>query len=74
MIRTLQEAKESHMKELMDNSEPSGSYVIVESEMNGSSCCFPMYRALFPKQPLNNERSEERRVGKECRSRWSPYH
>ena len=22
----------------------------------------------------NNTRSEERRVGKECRSRWSPYH
>ena len=22
----------------------------------------------------NLERSEERRVGKECRSRWSPYH
>ena len=22
----------------------------------------------------NVERSEERRVGKECRSRWSPYH
>ena len=21
-----------------------------------------------------NPRSEERRVGKECRSRWSPYH
>ena len=21
-----------------------------------------------------SERSEERRVGKECRSRWSPYH
>src|SRR5258708_40084046 len=21
-----------------------------------------------------NQRSEERRVGKECRSRWSPYH
>ena len=21
-----------------------------------------------------NERSDERRVGKECRSRWSPYH
>src|SRR5256886_9710881 len=27
--------------------------------------------SLLP-QPL--ERSEERRVGKECRSRWSPYH
>ena len=25
--------------------------------------------------PLNTDwRSEERRVGKECRSRWSPYH
>ena len=23
---------------------------------------------------LDNPRSEERRVGKECRSRWSPYH
>src|SRR5450432_4942004 len=24
--------------------------------------------------PLSQHRSEERRVGKECRSRWSPYH
>ena len=23
---------------------------------------------------LEQTRSEERRVGKECRSRWSPYH
>ena len=23
---------------------------------------------------LTKTRSEERRVGKECRSRWSPYH
>ena len=23
---------------------------------------------------LGTSRSEERRVGKECRSRWSPYH
>src|SRR2546426_9212065 len=25
-------------------------------------------------RPLARRRSEERRVGKECRSRWSPYH
>src|SRR3712207_5148676 len=25
-------------------------------------------------KPMNCPRSEERRVGKECRSRWSPYH
>ena len=24
--------------------------------------------------PTGRVRSEERRVGKECRSRWSPYH
>ena len=23
---------------------------------------------------IEKDRSEERRVGKECRSRWSPYH
>jgi len=23
---------------------------------------------------VSHDRSEERRVGKECRSRWSPYH
>ena len=23
---------------------------------------------------IGDKRSEERRVGKECRSRWSPYH
>ena len=25
-------------------------------------------------RPAVESRSEERRVGKECRSRWSPYH
>src|SRR2546430_15486399 len=29
---------------------------------------------LSDRLPACQERSEERRVGKECRSRWSPYH
>ena len=29
-------------------------------------------KVLLPKKQV--PRSEERRVGKECRSRWSPYH
>ena len=29
---------------------------------------------LLPGALLLSARSEERRVGKECRSRWSPYH
>src|SRR5713101_2831267 len=28
----------------------------------------------LPLETLEMDRSEERRVGKECRSRWSPYH
>ena len=29
---------------------------------------------LAKRDDLSARRSEERRVGKECRSRWSPYH
>ena len=29
---------------------------------------------IFFNDPILPDRSEERRVGKECRSRWSPYH
>src|SRR5215208_1060740 len=52
------------------------------------TCALPIFLALHgagwglqPAQPPADghgvgelERSEERRVGKECRSRWSPYH
>src|SRR5690349_23987744 len=31
-------------------------------------------RSAFGAQGQKCSRSEERRVGKECRSRWSPYH
>src|SRR2546426_12753384 len=34
---------------------------------------FDLMRDLVPISGVNY-RSEERRVGKECRSRWSPYH
>ena len=30
--------------------------------------------AVFLEVRIADDRSEERRVGKECRSRWSPYH
>src|SRR2546425_11249872 len=33
-----------------------------------------LMRDLFTIRDLLDQRSEERRVGKECRSRWSPYH
>ena len=34
----------------------------------------PSNRRLSPINRRSQLRSEERRVGKECRSRWSPYH
>ena len=34
----------------------------------------PLTLKEFNKKYPNIKRSEERRVGKECRSRWSPYH
>src|SRR5690349_24090177 len=33
-----------------------------------------LLRVVFRHAPLEAQRSEERRVGKECRSRWGPYH
>ena len=37
---------------------------------------YPEFRKKFAKEIriAFESRSEERRVGKECRSRWSPYH
>src|SRR5438105_14564657 len=36
--------------------------------------CIPGRRRAAVSQPRGRSRSEERRVGKECRSRWSPEH
>ena len=37
--------------------------------------CDPLHTgARFDQDKDPPRRSEERRVGKECRSRWSPYH
>ena len=39
-----------------------------------ASPLIPDSRSAEPVVPEPGLRSEERRVGKECRSRWSPYH
>src|SRR2546422_3769407 len=43
---------------------------------SGSAPKFPISMTLFRLRLTTGlpNRSEERRVGKECRSRWSPYH
>ena len=44
----------------------AGSLVPTPQDVEG-----PFYPDVVPS---DTDRSEERRVGKECRSRWSPYH
>src|SRR5258708_3479996 len=40
----------------------------------GANQVHPIVRLRLDEIGTRNIRSEERRVGKECRSRWSPYH
>ena len=46
---------------------------------DGNICNIPLYHLdslprIAAQSVTVHQRSEERRVGKECRSRWSPYH
>src|SRR5258706_4932089 len=44
-----------------------------EESLGATEESITLYRSLVEENPASY-RSEERRVGKECRSRWSPYH
>src|SRR3712207_7488827 len=48
----------------------------VDEDLSGWGTGARMARYVAEALPLGKQavRSEERRVGKECRSRWSPYH
>ena len=45
-----------------------------KEEWDEKSERFRCDKRVCPNYKEYNARSEERRVGKECRSRWSPYH
>ena len=53
----------------MQNRKPM---ILVLAGPNGSGKS--TITTFFDKVGKYTNRSEERRVGKECRSRWSPYH
>ena len=48
----------------------TNDYYIEFDDISGLSTSSPIYADGYKV----GTRSEERRVGKECRSRWSPYH
>ena len=43
-------------------------------QLNHATDIFEALLPSFKEVAKQDDRSEERRVGKECRSRWSPYH
>ena len=50
------------------------SHIDLMSYLNNVRCNMMLIRGACSKIFQSRHRSEERRVGKECRSRWSPYH
>ena len=53
-----------YLMKMWDFAQKSGGNMILPDEL----------LTYTLKKEVKAERSEERRVGKECRSRWSPYH
>ena len=56
-----------------EQAKPLLKFFVDKGHDMGESSALELYAAL---QMIYKDggRSEERRVGKECRSRWSPYH
>src|SRR3712207_5739020 len=59
-----------------DSNDTTNSSVDGIGELKNDSTSFDTGNSQNDQSQVeaNNPRSEERRVGKECRSRWSPYH
>ena len=67
----------SQPEERQDGKEPVLVKISVASGITGYSVNYLYHLAskgMIPCVKRGRTRSEERRVGKECRSRWSPYH
>src|SRR2546427_13238484 len=62
------------------NYEEGGENCVLHGDAASEQFLSEMFNpAAYPERHMSMEgiyeyRSEERRVGKECRSRWSPYH
>ena len=77
-LATISRQKETEAKAAADKeSDPAKKAQIVQAKRmelakEEQKIMDPIFRDC--QQAVRTTRSEERRVGKECRSRWSPYH
>ena len=63
------------LKTLLSTSAFAIASVALHAQLPTKVESFPVRDVRLTASPFKHaERSEERRVGKECRSRWSPYH
>ena len=69
MVLLVEGLKEGETGVFLETAHPAKFLETVESII-GEAVEIPAKLQEF----MKGERSEERRVGKECRSRWSPYH
>jgi carbamoyl-phosphate synthase large subunit len=62
------------VEKVIEKEKPDG-ILLAFGGQTALNCGVELYRSGFlEKHGVKVLRSEERRVGKECRSRWSPYH
>ena len=66
-----QVTRETIIGDILDMDQSTAPYFM---EIGMHCLCCPASRGESIEEACEVHRSEERRVGKECRSRWSPYH
>ena len=57
-----------------DEAIKAGKIVLIDKDIDEKFWDMCKAQLFRPDLIKADDRSEERRVGKECRSRWSPYH
>jgi len=70
----LRRQAEQGLRERLSSAPPASGFTVADYEKRLAYEIDVIARMKFPGYFLIVARSEERRVGKECRSRWSPYH
>ena len=72
--KILEKSKETHCRLKGDIAEKLSDYGDDGKEPAAMASFFAKVKSEVKLMSEHPDRSEERRVGKECRSRWSPYH